>query len=81
MTRTRATLWWRMTKEAPILWWYAGYRLRCFVDDICYLIARCLPRQVRRWVVVNAMADATTGQYSHVEVSNVTFPELMDRMK
>jgi hypothetical protein len=46
-----------------------------------YKLARLVPRKLRYYVVINAAADASTGEWSHVEAPAVTIADILKRMK
>jgi hypothetical protein len=46
-----------------------------------YTLARLIPYKLRYYVVINAAADATTGEWSHVESTAVNIADILKRMK
>lgn len=55
-------------------WYRAKERLAMFVAW------HVLPHEVRKWVVIRAHADASSGQYGHLHPDDVTAFQLTERM-
>jgi hypothetical protein len=63
-------------------YWEARLNWRRLTEKFWMFLAwRCVPHTLRRWIVVRAFADATTGKYSNVSPHEVGYKEVMDRMK
>lgn len=71
-------------KARNIYWWCyweARLRWRTFTENVWTTLAwRALPLALRRWVVVRAFCDASSGEHSHVDPFKVNYHEVMDRM-
>ena len=53
-----------------------------FLEKIVqFVVWKCLPYKVRYWVVIRAWADATQGEWSHVEAPGVLGVDMLKRMK
>jgi hypothetical protein len=51
------------------------------LEKLWYTLAGWLPYKLRYFVIIRASTDATTGEWSYVEVPGVTITELLERMK
>ena len=50
-------------------------------DDTALWIARRLPRWLRYWAVIDAVAEVTTGKYGNTIVPDLRAMEVLDRIR
>lgn len=57
-----------------------GRRLQGMSETAHLLLARCLPRSVRYWVLVHCICEATTGRWADTVLPDIRAVEVVRRL-
>ena len=57
------------------------YREKWIEKFLIFIAWHCIPKCVRKWVVIRAFCDATQGEWPDVHPDSVRYKDVMDRLK